>query len=32
MLDFHLAENGRAVVCDGDVAIWGDEDLVETWG
>ena len=30
MLDLHLAEDGRAIVCDGDVAVWGDEDFVET--
>jgi len=30
MLDLHLTEDGRAVVCDGDVSVWGDEDFVET--
>jgi hypothetical protein len=30
MLDLHLAEDGRAIVCDGDVAVGGDENLVET--
>lgn len=30
MLDLHLTENGCAVVCDGDVSVWGDEDFVET--
>ena len=30
MFDLHLTEDGRTVVCDGDVAIWRDEDFVET--
>lgn len=30
MLDLHLTEDCRAIVCDGDVAIWRDEDFVET--
>lgn len=29
VLDLHLGEDGRAVVGDGDVAVGGDEDLVE---
>lgn len=28
--DFHLGEDGGAVICDGDVAVGGDEDLVQT--
>jgi hypothetical protein len=28
--DFHLGHDGGAIVGDGDVAIRGDEDLVET--
>lgn len=30
MLDLHLTEDGRTIVCDGDVAIWRDEDFVES--
>ena len=30
MFDLHLAEDGCAVVCDGDVPVGGDEDFVET--
>lgn len=32
VLDLHLRHDGRAVVSDGDVAVGGDEDLVETCG
>ena len=31
MLDLHLTEDGGAIVCDGDVAVGGNEDFVETW-
>lgn len=30
MLDLHLTEDGRAIVCDSDVAVWRDEDFVES--
>ena len=30
MFDLHLTEDGGAIVCDGDVSVWGDEDFVET--
>jgi hypothetical protein len=29
-VDMYLGQDGSAIVCDGDVAIGGDEDLVET--
>ena len=28
--DLHLAQNSRAIVCDCDIAVRGDEDLVKT--
>jgi hypothetical protein len=30
--DLHLLKNGSAIVCDCDIAVGGDEDLVETAG
>ena len=31
VLNLHLAEDRRAVVCDGDVSIGGDKNFVEAW-
>jgi len=32
VVNLHLAENGRAVIGNSDIAIGGDEDLVEAAG
>lgn len=32
MFDLHLAQDGRSIVGNGDIAVGGDEDLVETAG